>query len=112
VAPPAWFMKFMDPAEFLFFSLYLWALGNWARQSKTDGGFLKTLRVWMLLEAALFVIFTPLAYMMTTGFLTLYGALYLLSLFMVFFVTIRMRATVAAAVSGNKTTFKVFGASD
>jgi membrane-bound metal-dependent hydrolase YbcI (DUF457 family) len=101
-APPEWFMTFMEPAEFLFFGLYLWTLGNWARKFNTDSGFLKTYRIWMLLEFALFVIFTPLAYIMTSGFLTIYGALYLFSLLMVFFVTIRMRETVGAAVSGGR----------
>ena len=101
-APPEWYMKFMDPAEFLFFGLYLWALGIWARKSSTDTSFLKTLRIWMLLEFALFVIFTPLAYMMTKGFLTIYGTLYLFSILMVFFVTIRMRNIVEAAVSGKR----------
>jgi membrane-bound metal-dependent hydrolase YbcI (DUF457 family) len=96
--PPEWFMKFMDPAEFLFFGLYLWMLGNWARKFNTDGGFLKTHRNWMILEFVLFVIFTPLAYLMTKGFLTIFGALYLFSIFMAFFVTIRMRQTVEAAI--------------
>ena len=95
--PPDWFMKFMDPAEFLFFALYLWALGTWAKKFKTDGEFMKTHRIWMWLEAALFVIFTPLVYIMTKGFLTIFGALYLFSIFMTFFVTIRMRKTVEAA---------------
>jgi membrane-bound metal-dependent hydrolase YbcI (DUF457 family) len=96
--PPEWFMKFMDPAEFLLFGLYLWMLGNWARKFNTDGGFLKTHRNWMILEFVLFVIFTPLAYLMTKGFLTIFGALYLFSIFMAFFVTIRMRQTVEAAI--------------
>jgi membrane-bound metal-dependent hydrolase YbcI (DUF457 family) len=96
--PPEWFMKFMDPAEFLFFGLYLWMLGTWARQSSTDGGFLKMQRIWMILEFGLFVIFTPLAYIMTKGFLTIFGALYLFSIFMTFFVTLRMRQTVEASV--------------
>jgi membrane-bound metal-dependent hydrolase YbcI (DUF457 family) len=95
--PPDWFMKFMDPAEFLFFGLYLWALGAWASKANTDGDFKNMLRVWMWLEFALFVIFTPLAYIMTKGFMTIFGALYLFSLFMTFFVTIRMRKTVEAA---------------
>jgi membrane-bound metal-dependent hydrolase YbcI (DUF457 family) len=95
--PPEWFMKFMDPAEFLFFGLYLWALGTWARKANTDGGFLKTHRIWMILEFALFVIFSPLVYLMTKGFLTIFGALYLFSIFMAFFVTLRMRQTVASA---------------
>ena len=97
-APPEWFMKFMDPAEFLFFGLYLWALKGWACKASTDDDFMKTHRVWMLLEAALFVIFTPLAFIMTKGFLTIFGAFYLFSIFMTFFVTIRMRKTVEAAV--------------
>ena len=95
--PPEWFMKFMDPAEFLFFVLYLWALGSWALKASTDGEFMKTHRAWLILEVALFVIFTPLAYIMTKGFQTLFGAFYLFSLFMTFFVTIRMRKTVEAA---------------
>jgi membrane-bound metal-dependent hydrolase YbcI (DUF457 family) len=95
--PPGWFMKFMDPAEFLFFGLYLWALGSWARKTGTDGEFMKTQRAWLILETSLFVIFTPLAYLMTKGFQTIFGAFYLFSLFMAFFVTIRMRKTVEAA---------------
>ena len=95
--PPEWFMKFMDPAEFLFFGLFLWALGTWAHKAGTDVEFMKTHRIWLILEAALFVIFTPLVYVMTKGFLTIFGAFYLFSLFMTFFVTIRMRKTVAAA---------------
>ena len=96
-APPEWFMKFMDPAEFLFFGLYLWALGTWASKASTDGDFMKTHRIWLILEAALFVIFTPLAFIMTKGFLTIFGAFYLFSIFMTFFVTIRMRKTVEAS---------------
>jgi membrane-bound metal-dependent hydrolase YbcI (DUF457 family) len=97
VTPPEWWMKFMDPAEFLFFALYLWMLGNWSHKAGTDGDFMKTHRVWLVLEVVLFVIFTPLAYIMTKGFLTIYGALYLFSIFMTFFVTIRMRRTVESA---------------
>lgn len=96
--PPEWFMKFMDPAEFLCFGLYLWVLGIWARKQNTDSEFINKQRVWMWLEFALFIIFTPLVYVMTKGFLTIFGALYLFSLLMSFFVTIRMRKTVEAAV--------------
>jgi membrane-bound metal-dependent hydrolase YbcI (DUF457 family) len=95
--PPEWFMKFMDPAEFLFFGLYLWALGTWARKANTDGDFMNKHRLWMWLEFVLFVIFTPLVYIMTKGFLTIFGALYLFSIFMTFFVTLRMRKTVEAS---------------
>lgn len=96
--PPEWFMEFLDPAEFLFFTLFLWALVSWARKANTDGNFMKTLRVWLILEAALFVIFTPLTYIMTKGFQTIFGGFYLFSLFMTFFVTIRMRKTVNTTV--------------
>ena len=95
--PPDWFMKFMEPAEFLCFGLYLWALGAWARKQGTDSEFLNKHRIWMWVEFVLFVVFTPLAYLMTKGYLTAFGALYLFSLFMTFFVTIRMRKTVEAA---------------
>ena len=101
-APPAWLLTLLEPAEFLFFGLYLWMLGSWARKANTDTGFLKTLRIWILLEFSLFVVFTPLAYIMTSGFLTIYGALYLFSLFMIFFVTIRMRETVEVTVSDSQ----------
>jgi membrane-bound metal-dependent hydrolase YbcI (DUF457 family) len=97
ITPPEWFMKFMDPAEFLCFGLYLWILGTWAHKASTDREFMKTHDIWMWIEFALFVIFAPLAYIMTTGFQTLFGALYLFSIFMTFLVTIRMRKTVEAA---------------
>ena len=95
--PPEWFMKFMDPAEFLFFGIYLWVLGSWARKYNTDENFAGKHRMWMMIEFALFVIFTPLVYIMTKGFQTIFGALYLFSIMMSFFVTIRMRKTVEAA---------------
>jgi membrane-bound metal-dependent hydrolase YbcI (DUF457 family) len=95
--PPSWFMKFMDPAEFLCFGIYLWILGDWARKYNTDEDFARRHRIWMMIEFALFVIFAPLAYIMTKGFLTIFGALYLFSLMTVFFVTIRMRKTIEAA---------------
>ena len=95
--PPEWFMKLMDPVEFLFFGLYLWGLGTWARKFNTNSEFLKAHRIWMILEFALFAIFTPLVFIMAKGFLTIFGAFYLFSIFMTFFVTIRMRKTVEAA---------------
>jgi membrane-bound metal-dependent hydrolase YbcI (DUF457 family) len=95
--PPSWFMKFMDPAEFLSFGIYLWVLGIWARKYNTDEDFAGRHRMWTLIEFALFVIFTPLAYIMTKGFQTIYGALYLFSIMTAFFVTIRMKKTIEAA---------------
>lgn len=97
VSPPEWLSKFMEPAEFLFFGFYLWVLGKWARQYSTNRGFFKWHLFWMTLEFLLFLIFLPLVYLMNKGFLTIYGAVYLFSLFTVFFVTIRMRKTIIAA---------------
>ena len=97
VQPPAGFMTFMNPAEMLMFAVYLYALGAWARKYGTNSDFQNKLRNWMILEIVLFIVFTPLAYIMTKGFLTIFGAVYLFSLFVVFFVTIRMRETIEAA---------------
>ena len=95
--PPAWFMAFMNPAEMLMFAVYLYALGAWARKYGTNTDFQPKLFNWMIFELVLFITFTLLIFTMDTGFLTIFGALYLFSLFMVFFVTIRMRDTVEAA---------------
>lgn len=94
--PPAWFMTLMDPAEMLMFAIYLYALGVWARKYGTNMDFQPKLFNWMIFELVLFLLFTPLAYVMDSGFLTIVGVLYIFSLFMVFFVTIRMRDTVEA----------------
>ena len=96
--PPEWLTRFLDPAEFLFFGLYLWALGAWARKFNTDSDFMGRHRTWMWIEFTLFAIFTPLFYLVKSGYQTIYGVLYLVSIFMVFFVTIRMRKTVEAAL--------------
>lgn len=95
--PPARFMAFMDPAEMLMFAIYLYALGVWARKYGTNTDFQPRLFNWMIFELVLFIIYALLAFIMDSGFLTIFGALYLFSLFMVFFVTIRMRDTVEAA---------------
>jgi len=98
VAPPVWFDKFMSPAEFLCFALFLYALNSAARKGKTDSEYLSTLKIWTLLQAALLVIFTVLVYTMSKGFTTIFGAAYLLSLGLVVGITIRMRKTIEAAI--------------
>ena len=95
--PPAWFMVLMNPAEMLMFAIYLYALGAWARKYGTNTDFQPKLFNWMIFELVLFITFMLLIFTMDTGFLTIFGALYLFSLFMVFFVTIRMRDTIEAA---------------
>jgi DMSO reductase anchor subunit len=98
VTPPEWWSKLMMSAEFFFFALFFVVLGATARKRGTDGGFLGTLRMWTVVQGVLFVIFTVLVYSMQTGFMTIYGALYLLSLGLAFGVTIRMRETIEATV--------------
>jgi hypothetical protein len=51
-------------------------------------------RLWAIIQFVLFVVFTVLAFAMTSGYFTIYGALYLLSLFLAVGVTIRMRGTI------------------
>ena len=95
--PSVWFHDFNEQAaEFLCFGLYLWFLGAWARKSGTDGEFLGKHKFWMWFEFALFALFFA-ALLLGKTFTIISGALYLVSLFMTFFVTIRMRKTVEAA---------------
>ena len=96
VKPPAWFAKLLDPAEFLFFALFFAWMAKIAQDHKTNSDFMSTLRVWMIAMFVLLVVFTPLAYVMSKGFQTLYGVFYLVSLTAAFVITIRMRQTVEA----------------
>ena len=96
VTPPAWWSKLMMPIEFLCFALFYLALDVAARKRGTDGGYLRMLRVWAAVQGVLFVVFTVLVYTMETGFMTPYGAIYLLSLGLAVGVTIRMRRTIEA----------------
>jgi membrane-bound metal-dependent hydrolase YbcI (DUF457 family) len=98
VTPPEWWSKLMLPAEFLCFALFFVLLDVTACKRETDGGFLRTLRVWTVVQGVLFVVFTVLVYTMKKGFMMPYGALYLVSLGVALWVTIRMRETVEAVV--------------
>jgi membrane-bound metal-dependent hydrolase YbcI (DUF457 family) len=96
VTPPEWWSKLMMPIEFLFFALLYLALDRMANRQGTDGDYLRALRVWTGIQGALFVVFTVLVYTMQKGFMTPFGAVYLLSLGLAFGVVIRMRTTVEA----------------
>ena len=98
VTPPLWFDKLMMSTEFLFFALFFLALHQMARKTETDGEYLPILRFWMIFQFALCIIFTVLVYVMQKGFMTPYGAVYLLSLALAIGITIRMRKTIAASV--------------
>ena len=99
VTPPAWFDKLNLTAEFLFFALFFIGLEGIARRRGTDQDFLGKLRIWTWVQAALFLVFTVLVYVMQNGFMTPYGAVYLLSLALAIGVTVRMRKTVEAVAA-------------
>ncbi len=96
VMPPAWFAKLLDPAEFLFLALFFAWLAKAAQAHKTNSDFIGALRFWMIAMLVLLVVFTPLAYVMSKGFLTIFGVFYLVSITAAFVITIRMRQTVEA----------------
>jgi membrane-bound metal-dependent hydrolase YbcI (DUF457 family) len=93
VSAPAWWMTLMQPVELLFFALFFYSLHVLARRQGTDAGFLPKLRLWTALEGVLFILFLVLAFTMTKGFLTIFGAVYLLSLGLAVGIVIRMRLT-------------------
>ncbi|MCI0521209.1 MAG: metal-dependent hydrolase [Chloroflexi bacterium] len=96
ISPPEWFARLLDPAEFLFAFLYFAWLAKTARARRTDAQFLPMLRRWTIAMLILLVVFTPLAFLMSKGFLTIFGAFYLIMLTAAFVITLRMRQTVEA----------------
>jgi hypothetical protein len=96
-SPPDWFSKLLLPAEFLFLAVFFISLAGVARKRGTDQSYLKSLSVWTWVQVVLFVTFTALVYVMAKGFMTLYGAVYLVSLILAIGITIRMRGTLEAA---------------
>ncbi len=95
-SPPVWLDKLMLSTEFLFFALFFIGLAGIAHRRNTDHEYLGKLRIWTWIQAALFLVFTVLVYVMQKGFMTPYGLIYLLSLALAIGVTIRMRKTVEA----------------
>lgn len=93
-APPDWWNTLMNPLELGFIALFFLALNSMASKQNTDLKYLRTLRIWTIVEAVLFAIFLVLAYTMSKGFLTIFGAVYLLSLALAVGVSIRMRKTI------------------
>jgi hypothetical protein len=100
VTPSAGWMTLMQPLELLFFALFFVSLSALARKQGTDAGFLSKLRAWTVLEFILFGVFLVLAFTLSKGFLTIFGAVYLLSLGLALGVSIRMRRTIEYGVQG------------
>jgi membrane-bound metal-dependent hydrolase YbcI (DUF457 family) len=94
VTPPGWWTTLMQPVELLFFALFFLNLYSLAQKQASDQGFLRKLRFWIALEAFLFVVFLVLAFTLSKGFLTIFGVVYLLSLGLAIWITIRMHSTI------------------
>jgi membrane-bound metal-dependent hydrolase YbcI (DUF457 family) len=99
VTPPEWWSKLMLPVEFFFLALFFLLLGRSARLQDTDTEYLPKLRIWTMIQLVLFVVFLVLVYTMQSGFMTPYGAVYLLSLGLALGVTVRMRDTIETSTS-------------
>ncbi|MCJ7569687.1 MAG: metal-dependent hydrolase [Anaerolineales bacterium] len=97
ITPPEWWSKLMMPTEFLFFALLFLLLAKIARKQNTDTDYLRPLSIWTNIQFFLFVVFTVLIYTMQKGFMTPFGAIYLLSLGLAFAVILRMRETIETA---------------
>lgn len=98
ITPPDWWSKLMMPAEFLFFALFFVTLYVTARRQSTNLSSLSSLRVLTIVQLVLFVVLTVLVYVMEQRFRTIYGPLYLMSLGLTIWITIRLRETVEAVV--------------
>ena len=94
ITPPEWWSKLMMPTEFLFFALLFLLLAKIARKQNTDTDYLRPLSIWTNIRFFLFVVFAVLVYTMQKGFMTPFGAIYLLSLGLAFAVVLRMRETI------------------
>jgi len=91
---PDWWSKLMMPLENLFFMLYFLALAAIAQKKDTNPNYLPRLRFWSWVQGILFLIFLVMVYTMGSGFMTIFGAVYLLSLGLAFGITIRMKETI------------------
>ncbi len=91
---PAWLENLLNTGEFLAFGLFFWLLVSIAAKNGTDQEYQSKARLWAYLMFGLFVIFTVMAFTMSSGWFTIYGGLYLLSLIIAVGVTIRMRSTI------------------
>ncbi len=96
VTPPEWFSQLMMPVEMLFLALYFAGLAVLAGRQGTDLGRVRGLKVWTAVQTILFLVFLVLVYTMESGFMTIYGAVYLLSLGVATVITIQMRQTIEA----------------
>jgi membrane-bound metal-dependent hydrolase YbcI (DUF457 family) len=93
---PGWLDIILKTGEFLAFGLFFLYLVSLGKKQGTDGAFLPKLQVYAYIQFALFALITIAGFVLQKGFLTVYGALYLLSLFFAIAMTFRMRQTIEA----------------
>lgn len=95
---PGWLKILLDTGEFLAFGLYFLLLGSLTRKQNTDTDRRRSLRVWVILQFTLFVLFTLIFFITGTKGLqyTIFGGLYLASMVAAMIVTIQMRRTIEA----------------
>jgi membrane-bound metal-dependent hydrolase YbcI (DUF457 family) len=96
--PPLWLKILIDAGEFLMFALFYLLLASLAQKQNTDAKRSGSMRMWAVLQFALFALFTLMFFVLGVKGLhyTLYGAFYLLSLIITIVLTIRMRQTLDA----------------
>ncbi len=92
---PAWLKIFLDTGEFLAFGLYCMLLVSLASTQGTNQDYAGKTRVFAYIQFAFFALFTILFFAVKMKLLaTIFGALYLLSMFYAIGITIRMRNTI------------------
>jgi membrane-bound metal-dependent hydrolase YbcI (DUF457 family) len=96
IVMPEWWGKLMLPLENAALALFFVYLASLARKTGSDQAYLGKLKIWTWVQAALAVVFLVMVFSMD-GYMTIFGAVYLLSLFLAAGITIRMRSTIEAA---------------
>jgi hypothetical protein len=86
----------MLPLENAALALFFVYLASLARKKGSDQAYLGKLRIWTWVQAALAVLFLVMVFSMN-GYMTIFGAVYLLSLFLAVGIVIRMRQTIEAS---------------
>jgi membrane-bound metal-dependent hydrolase YbcI (DUF457 family) len=95
---PDWWTRLMLPLENATLALFFVLLGAMARKQGTDQEFLGKLNFWMWVQVALTVLFLVMVFTMESGYMTIFGAVYLLSLFLAAWITCRMRRTIEVSL--------------
>ena len=91
---PGWLDIILKTGEFLAFGLFFLLLVSLGKKQRTDEAYLSKLRLYAYIQFALFALLSVMGSTMEKGFTTIYGVLYLLSLFFAIAITFRMRKSI------------------